>query len=334
MLDAASADFALRFLGYIFAALIVAGILALINMRRLYVLAPKLLSYSQLTDKGQIVELTLFNRSLKMEEMIEINLSPSCKYQLVASTFGETTLADNKIAIRRLAPEDELTVVFLAEEKAFSKEDIVSVTSKDTKGRVIDKLEDVLPSTKKTMIGAFVVALFMTLMFAIPTIGIRLFQEESLAPRSSGPDSKSPSTRQHVNKAIQEFKAAGWNVDVDYFRSGLADHYDAMQLPVRIGRPRRDGRIVVVDIDVINKSDRLFKVSGRLLSPVEPPEDIYIQNWFHDLLIFPKDTKTKSLRAYLPRDAKRKVLIAEFDIKVDGMVGNIDLRTTVTFDRE
>ena len=83
----------------ILGGLIVAGILGWIRKPRLCVLVPRMFSYSQLTDKGQLVELTIFNRGFKTEESIEVTLNPSLKYEMLGASSQDATLVKNKLVI-------------------------------------------------------------------------------------------------------------------------------------------------------------------------------------------------------------------------------------------
>ena len=123
----------------IVAALLASAIIGLVKKRRLFLVVPKLFSFSQLSDKGKIIELTIINRGFKTEEKIEIQLNPTCTYELVASTDGSTVLHKNKISVERLSGEDEITAIVLTEGKEFTREDIISVSSKETKGKLVKK---------------------------------------------------------------------------------------------------------------------------------------------------------------------------------------------------
>ena len=65
--------------------LLVAALLGWIRKPRLIVLVPRSFSYSQLTDRGQLVEISIFNRGFKTEETVELTLNHGLRYELLGS---------------------------------------------------------------------------------------------------------------------------------------------------------------------------------------------------------------------------------------------------------
>ena len=138
--------------------LIVASLLGWIRKSRLIVLMPRSFSHSQLTERGQLVELSIFNRGLKTEESIELILSHMLKYELVGSNHQDARVLTNKVMIPRIGPSDEVTVLLMVEHGTFRKDDIVQCLSKETKGKVVSKLDEVgFTGSQRIFIVALVV---------------------------------------------------------------------------------------------------------------------------------------------------------------------------------
>src|SRR5258708_36432779 len=90
--------------------LIAAGLVAWIRQARLEVVVPRLFSHSQLSERGNLAEVTVFNRGWKTEEVIELSLTSSLKYEMVGASNQDISLAKNKVSIPRSGPGGEVSV--------------------------------------------------------------------------------------------------------------------------------------------------------------------------------------------------------------------------------
>ena len=115
--------------------LIVAAILGWIRKPRLVVLVPRSFSYSQITDRGHLVEISIFNRGFKTEEAIDVTLNHTLRYELIGSNNQDAQVANNRITVPRIGPSDDATVLLLVEPGIFKPDDITQCLSKETKGR-------------------------------------------------------------------------------------------------------------------------------------------------------------------------------------------------------
>lgn len=139
--------------------LIVAALLGWIRKPRLIVLVPRSFSYSQITDRGQLVEVSVFNRGFKTEEAIDVTLNHAMRYELVGSNSQEVRVSGNKITIPRVGPSDDVTVLLLVELGTFKSNDIIQCLSKETMGRTVEKVENIPPNGPQriAIVGMFVV---------------------------------------------------------------------------------------------------------------------------------------------------------------------------------
>lgn len=129
--------------------LLLAAILGWIRRPRLAVFVPRTFSYNQLSDKGQLVEVTVFNRGFKTEENIDVTLNPALNYELVGANSPDAVVEKNRLKMTRIAPADEITILLNVENGVFKPDDIVQTVSKETNGITVTKLEDVPPQQHK-----------------------------------------------------------------------------------------------------------------------------------------------------------------------------------------
>lgn len=139
----------------ILGGLVVAGVLGWVRKPRLCVLIPRMFSYSQITDRGQLVEITIFNRGFKTEEAIEVTLNPALKYEMLGTSNQDATVAKNKLLVSRLGASDEVAVILVVENGVFKPDDISQCLSKETKGTIATKLE-LVPITSSQRVSLVV----------------------------------------------------------------------------------------------------------------------------------------------------------------------------------
>lgn len=275
----------IRTIMLIIGGLIVAGLVSLIKMRRLYLLRPRKFIYSNLSEPGQIIELTVLNYSLKTEDNIEIHLNPNFGYRLIAYNSGDVTINDSTIKIPRLSPEDELTVIILTDGNGheFTDSDIVSASSKEIKAKVIEKIEELLPPTKKT---AQFVAGFVALLALI--MGFAWFVTHSVGSLTT------------KSEKLGEIYP-GWEISSYYIDSKFSEYYKNGELPARFVVKERKGKIAIVEVEYINNTDSLVEYYTNFSGP-----GISIQ---YDMVeILPKHTRKSS---------RRKLRLPIADEKID-----------------
>ncbi|MBB5448040.1 MULTISPECIES: hypothetical protein [unclassified Paraburkholderia] len=90
-----------------------------------------------------MAELSVMNRGFKTEEQIEVSMAPTLQYEVVGSTNNDVSLSGNKLIIPRVGAGDDVTTILLVEGGPFSSSDISNCLSKESKGIVVGKLEQV-----------------------------------------------------------------------------------------------------------------------------------------------------------------------------------------------
>ncbi len=303
----------MRLVMAVVAALVVSAITALIRKRRLYLLAPRLFSFSGLSDRGAVVEITLFNRGIYSEEQVEVSLNAACRYDLVASTSRDVFLANGKISLPRMPPEEEVTIIFLAEGKEFSTADIQSISSKAVRGHIAKRLEDLLPSTRKLGLSGLWAALAAT-AFVAGMIGVGNYFDRQAKQELAKLGSTAPTTTLASEDAPAYWKARGWNVSARYFGTALAETTGRTRLPVVVVGLKRTGDQVRVALRADNRSETLFRVDAKVISPAVEPGQFDPDSWINDVFVFPGSQKEFSLKARLPATAPQQILVVDFDI--------------------
>ncbi len=139
-------------------ALCVAGLLAVVKSRWLYVIAPKLYLNTPISD-GQIISINIFNAGLTAEEDVAVTFRQACKFELIGTSKSTLAVNGKTLSIPKLSKRESITIVLLIEGKAFDPIDIESVESKSTKGRVVESKE------KATAIWQHFVAFPLLLLF-------------------------------------------------------------------------------------------------------------------------------------------------------------------------
>jgi hypothetical protein len=301
------------------AGLVVAGLVALLNKRRLYVVIPRLFPHQELSSEGQLVEATVLNRGLYMEEDVRIELSPSCTYELIASTGGDITLGGRRITISRLPGNREETVVFLAEGSSFTKEDVANVSSRKAKGTTVDSLDVIPPATKQLgVLAAFTAGLFAFLFFGLP------WAETAVKTRKLFQGDRD--YRAYV-------QAEGWQTDEEFFSSGMARYYKDEAFPIRIEPATRTGSDAIsITIVVENRTEDPFEASGEVHSPAGTGELGYWDTRFLDLFVMPGKSMPRTMSAYLPESDEVQEVFLE--IRLEYQDSYITLERCLKFEQE
>lgn len=225
--------------------LLLAGVLAWIRRARLTVLVPRLFTHSLLTSRGQLAEISVFNRGFKTEEAVELSLNPNLRYELVGANSSDASLANGKLNISRVGPGDEVTALLLVEGGTFSKADIVSCLSKETKGEVVAKLEQVVPTGPQRIgLVAFFVVVPLT-FYAMTFVIDYLIEKTPLATSVASQEKK---------EAKQTLEVQGWTVPSLYERASgsLFREFAAQKIQVSFLQVARKKDLVTVSVLVAN----------------------------------------------------------------------------------
>lgn len=295
--------------GSVIAGLTVAAILSFLNRRQLFVIVPRMFSYSEVSS-GQIVELTVLNRGRKTEEDVEVQLSPKLSYTIIATTLPSLELTDQGfIKLRRLAKGEDVSIVLSTEGGEFTRDSVLSVTSKETKGEVKNKIEE----SQEAPPLAIALSLAFIFLF-MPTVGYffgNVFVDEiwpEIHPKSK------------IERKISEDLAkSGWE-GIDKFLQAIPKQGDEFKWPIAISFPKRSGDLLVFEVEIKNLLPERGEYQISLSTPFDANEHLrrtghWPKSVESGILLLPNDQAKRKLEAYLPFSAPTKLVL--FDVSVE-----------------
>lgn len=230
--------------------LVLAGLLGWVRRPRLVVLVPRLFLHSEVAIRGQLVEVSVFNRGFKTEEAVEVTLNHSLRYELLGSNNQDVRLNANKICAPRIGPSDEVSVLLLVESGVFKQEDIVLCLSKDTKGIVVAKPE-LVPPTGQQRIGLIGAVVIVPAFLYAASLGL------DYAYELLNPGSKAAIARAEKRESLE---LHGWKMpwfEVD--QPGLFADFKAGSISALTGSPTMKGDVVSVPVSVSNATQRVIR---------------------------------------------------------------------------
>lgn len=261
--------------------LAVAGILGWIRKPRLVVFVPRLFSHSRISDKGQIVEISVLNRGFKTEEQIELSLNPQLHYELIGSNNPDATLNGAKLAIPRIGSSDDCSVLLQADHGKFSHEDIVNCLSKESKGKVTTKLEE-LPLTAQQRVN---VVVFFVIIVAV---GALLFLSIDSILETLDPDAAARSEEKPASAPLQKHDLQGWNISDIYEDKAIYKYIVTKDLQIAMGTVTHRGQTLSIPITVANRTPEVFSLTAWTSSPVDDSGIDYERLRLSNRVIFPK----------------------------------------------
>lgn len=296
----------------IIGGLVVAGLVGWIKKPRLVVLVPRTFSYSQITDRGQLVEVTVFNRGFKTEEAIDVTLNPQLSYEILGSNSQDASVAKNRIQISRIGPSDEVTVLLMVENGVFKPDDITQTLSKETKGRTVSKLEEI-PPTGSQRIGLVAFLIGVPVFLYAGFLGL-----ESVLKKTD--------LVQTVEKNEQMHKASrAWAIP-SYAKTTSPALYDEVisgKLSAEIGTPTRRGEIVTVPLRVQNETSRIIKFGLSMTTAASEKRIPSYERRLSDIVVLPGQSEDRSIRVAIPEKvsnpAERFIFV---ELHLEGMDGD------------
>jgi len=263
--------------------------------RRLFLIQPRLFDYSDLVSAStsKTLELTVFNGGARSEEDINVQLSPAFVYTILASNkAGLLVDAEGILKIDRLAPKQDSTVILTAEGTGeFRKEHVIGITSKDTSGKIKEKLQDAQFSPGQNLAALFLV--FVLLPACGYFIGHFVIEDAWREFR--------PKTSQASSGKVLQFdvsKPTVQNISAD---EKLISQYQAQ---FSVEKVSRNDDLISVDVKLKNSSKRRLNLTLSTTSPVSEKRPAGVDYIVSDILLFPDSEKTITLVEYLPPDTK------------------------------
>ena len=252
----------LRILVTVISSLVVIFLTYIFKRRQLYVATENLYRTSEISNKGILCEISIFNRGRQIEEDIKVSLDNSLKYELLAFNDSNMSLDQNVIKISRLHKKSKVSVLLLVENGDFSFKQILQVDSKTEKGKVIQKVEEIPPNLFDLIFAFFLL---------IPLVGVGAWAGYLYNDTKTNVDKDSLLDKKinfiktgeyYVSTQNSRLKKMGWLNLIDYEASKLSKSYLGTEFPIRFYEKRvlEDGRVIFA-FELINKTALPFKVS-------------------------------------------------------------------------
>lgn len=221
-----------------FVLFIVTSVLTyLFKMRQLYAISPKLFKFSPISKNGSLCEVIIFNRGNQVEEEIRIDIDSALKIELVASNSSDLVVENSTLSINRLHKGDEISALLLVENGIIDHSKLIKLTSKNTTGKIVKKMEEVPPNYAKLfLVTISFLLLFPTMFYGIK--GYETYQEYK------------------VNLELKQIYNLGWTNLLNYYNSDLSKSYSNQEFPITfLGKDK-------------NKAELLFEVYNKTAIPL------------------------------------------------------------------
>lgn len=294
--------------------LIVAALIGWIRKPRLIVLVPRSFSYSQITDRGQLVEISVFNRGFNTEETIDVTLNHAMRYELVGSNSQEVRVSGNKITIPRVGPSDDVTVLLLVEQGTFKSNDIIQCLSKETKGRTVEKVENIPPNGPQriSIVGGFVVIPFFL-------YGLTFGMDYVLAVLKPLPSGMTDLMKQ------APMDVGDWKIPSFYKgNSLLLEPFVAGKINASVGVITRKGDVATIPVTVTNHTDEVLTASFSINSAGSAKRFKSFELRTDEFIVVPGKSETRSIRVVVPETSSS---LAERTAFIDAHLKNMTGQT-------
>jgi len=210
--------------------------------RQLYAVMPKMYEFSYFSDDGTVYELKIFNKGVNIEEDILLDINVDKKVELLSASTSSIELNKNQIKIPRLFPNTEASMILSIDDGKLSSKDLISITSKNIKGRIYNDLLDVPPSSRNVIFILLAISLFVSIFyFNLPTKAINFFNTPKITSI--------------------ELESKGWSSLNRYYSSELRASYSDEEFPIRFVNMKQNGKLIKVTYEIINKSALPMEVS-------------------------------------------------------------------------
>lgn len=274
------------------------------RVKQLYVVIPRLFSVSVLTTNGKIAEVRTYNKGRSTEEDVLIALDPSLKYEIVASSDSTCVLESSAIKIPRIPPGDDFSVLLLVEGGDFSRERLSTISSKSTKGKLLNGIENVPPNAGT----ALLVAVAFLVLMASPIAGIDYYYKSKKVAAEEMTASRLA--------RLDYLRKEGWNNLDRYSASAFREHYPDGEFPIHQTKVERKGDVVEIQFRIVNKSAAELRLSALSEWPykADDPRTWEGRNIFVHK-VEPQSANNLTIKLYYPKAKKGEATI-EFQLSV------------------
>lgn len=300
--------------------LLVAGVYWVIKSRWLYVVAPKLYMNTPLSN-GQIVSLSIYNAGLLSEEDVSLTMRPACRFEVVATSKSTVTIQGKTILIPKLARLETITVLILVEGKAFEHEDIESIESKATHGKIVAS-KDKATSAWQNSVALPIILLLLGLPFSFGTVIGADMKQSIFGYVADKYEVIGPS------KQLAGFKQT---VREDFAFGTLKGALDKSRVSITTKEVVRRGDVLTLMINVKNNSGAALMAEGSAKGTAGEGPLSYRDSRVDDFALADGENKTIKLMVYLPESANVKLIEGTYRLKgLDG--GSLTIQQILQFD--
>jgi hypothetical protein len=265
-----------------------------------------------------LVELSIFNRGFKTEESIEIVLNKSLSYNLIGSNNQDAEILNNKVKIPRIGSSDETTIIFLIEGGEFSPKDVTSCLSKETKGRIVEKFEEI-PVTWQIRVTGIIVIFFVIAIaygaYFLYTDSITLEKrantdagkiEQSIAQSTSAIKENLDAIQSTLTKSSATDSVNGWTIP-DYYKTTSDPLYQALKsskIQINVQVSDRKSDFVTATVFLKNDSSESLDVTIQLksASSVGKIKDHELRKY--GLIAIPTKSISQAFKLIIPKNSQ------------------------------
>jgi hypothetical protein len=204
----------------------------------------------------------------------------------------------------------------LVEGKQLAKEDIDTFESKETVGKIVEKKEQ-LNSVAQQLIVWPILILILGLPFAAGTFYGKHQQQHIFEMADDLLES-------------QPIPITGYKIDRGDIRGSLVKELKILGFPAKISAISRRGAQLFIEVTVTNPLKVELELSFTGKSPVgDQGTTNFLKRHVSDLIIFPKESKKKTIEIFLPESFENKTFFVEFRMEVAGEFTSLTDRVTL-----
>ena len=283
-------------------ALLIAAILAAFKSRWLYVIAPKLYLNTPISD-GQIISIDIFNAGLLAEEDVAITFRPACKFELIATSKSTLSVNGKTLSVPKLSRLESISVLLLFEGKAFEQNDIESIDSKATKGKMVEKKENATSFWQHIIVIPILILVFGLPFWFGTVVGAEMrvsaftYLEEKLEIFGH-------------SKQLAGFKST---LTQKYSLSSDENYVKSSKILISIIEVVRRGDVLTIKLKISNKSNEVFTIEGHSDSTAGENSPLsFSDSRIEKFGMMPNNSKVVKFKIFLPEDLQVKIVVNDF----------------------
>jgi len=226
----------------------------LFRMRQLYIVVPKLYKHALIAGKGSLCEIIIYNKGKQVEEDIRVEIDPDLKCELIAASSNEMEFERSVIKLPRMHKGSENSAILMVENGILDFSKIMSISSKNAKGRPIKLIDNVPVNYANGFLGIILAMSILPSMYYGEKF-YRFMDDKYMVSKMSGVFS------------------LGWTDIHNYYGSDLRKSYSDREFPIAFEGFSDDGKIRKVTFQLFNKTAVSMNVHGRFVEVDEKSKD-------------------------------------------------------------